>query len=71
MPDMIPVVSSNIEAVGFDDELEELTVEFKGGRLYSYDGVKRNVYDDLIKAPSVGSYFAANIRGFYNYTKLK
>lgn len=42
-----PVQSSNVKAVAFDDQSRELTVWFKNGSEYVYDGVQ----------PSVGASF--------------
>jgi hypothetical protein len=63
--EMIPVGSSNIAAVGYDDESGELVVEFISGGVYSYPGVTREVYDGLMSAPSKGRYFFQAIRGVY------
>lgn len=37
----------------------ELTVTFKNGRSYVYTDVDKQVYDDLINAPSAGRQFNA------------
>ena len=37
MPELTPVESSNIKAVGYDDATEELTVEFHNGSQYRYN----------------------------------
>ena len=67
--EMTPVVSSNVESVGFKDG--KLQVQFKGGGLYSYNNVKPAVFEAFIKAPSPGKYFAANVKGKYTVTKLR
>ena len=43
----------------------EITVQFKNGRVYSYAGCPREVYDGLLAAESAGKYFNANIRDKY------
>lgn len=67
---MIHVSSSNIEAVGYDETSEELDIEFKGGAVYRYTGVRPDVYDNLMKAPSVGKFFINNIKEDYPCKKL-
>ncbi len=64
------VTSSNINAVGYDDSDNSMVVEFHNGTRYRYADVPQHVYDDLIAAPSVGSYFASHIRTQYSYWKI-
>ena len=67
---MTPVVSSQIKSAGYDYEEQKLYVEFKNGKVYQYSNVPENIYDNLIKAPSPGSYFNTAIRGIYDYLSL-
>ena len=71
MPEMIPVSSSLIAAVGYDEEKEELHVEFHKGNLtkYVYKGVTRAVYDALMEAQSIGTFFLRNVKGQYACVK--
>lgn len=64
---MIQVESSNIAAVGYDPETQVLDIEFNTGDRYSYDDVPKSTYDELMRASSVGRYFAANIKGRYRF----
>lgn len=64
------VSSSNIEAVGYDEETETLRVWFLNGSAYDYSGVGRMEYEALKAAPSVGSYLHQNIKGQYPYSKV-
>jgi hypothetical protein len=72
IPEMFPVSSSNISAVGYDAENMILYVDFlrKGNdfseRQYRYFNVPYMVYDEMVNAPSVGSYFYHNIRPYVN-----
>jgi hypothetical protein len=50
------VDSSNIEALGYDADAQEVWVWFRGGRLYIYIQVPQEVYDDFYAAPSKGSF---------------
>lgn len=63
---MTPVKSTNLEAVGYDPASTTLTVQFKGGKRWAYDGVPQDTYDALMQADSIGSYFHANIRNQFD-----
>jgi hypothetical protein len=71
MPAMRPVDSSSIDEVGYDAGKRELYVRFlESGDTYVYYGVEREVYDDLLAAPSKGAYLNRAIKGRYFYRKL-
>jgi hypothetical protein len=65
---MNPVTSSNIGAIGYDGEAQVLHVQFTSGRKYAYFNVPLEVYDAFLSADSKGKFFAANIRGKYQYS---
>lgn len=65
------VVSSNIDAVGYDAEAKQLFILFKNGTSYRYDDVGYTVYDQLIKAESVGKTFNQFVKPNYSFTKLE
>ncbi len=69
MPDMTYVDSSNIEAVGYDCEGQELHVQFLSGGYYVYYDVPQEVFDSLMNAPSKGSYLNREIKGIYQCAK--
>lgn len=69
MPEMIFVDSSNIEAIGYDEDNQELHVRFLSGACYIYNGVPRQIFDDLMEAPSKGSFLNRQIKVVYQYTK--
>ena len=64
-----PVISSSLRSVGYDAATETLEIEFRSGGVYRYYGVPREVYEALMKAPSLGSYFQAYIRDEYRYAR--
>lgn len=64
-----PVSSSNIASVGYDEDKRLLEIEFNTGAVYQYDDVPKNVFDGLMNAPSVGSYFNAEIKPSYEAWK--
>lgn len=68
--DMLPVISSNLDSVGYDAMSKTLYVRFHSGKSYSYSNVPESVYRGLMEASSKGRYFAANIRDSYQYTPL-
>lgn len=61
-------LSSNISKVDYDTETKVLGITFKnksGEKRYEYQGVPRELYDQMIAAPSTGKFFYANIKGKY------
>lgn len=58
---MVPVVSTNIDAVGWLDGT--LRVAFNSGHVWEYEGVPQDVYENLRDAGSVGGYFARAVKG--------
>ena len=68
--EMIHVESSNVEAVGYDEDSSTLQVEFKNGGLYQYFDVPIHIFEGLRDASSVGQYLATNIKGIYRYSKV-
>ncbi|WP_444676854.1 helicase HerA-like domain-containing protein [Halomonas sp. E19] len=68
--EMTSVVSSNVAAVGYDEESETLQVEFKNGAVYQYFEVPQYIFEGLRGADSVGGYLASNIKGVYRYSRV-
>ena len=66
-----PVASSAIEAVGYDEDDGVLEIEFHHGGVYEYFDVPKEVYQDLLTAGSRGRYFHENVRGKYDYRRLR
>lgn len=65
-----PVVSSNVESIGYDEDSSTLEIEFKNGATYQYFDVPENVFNELRDADSVGGYLAARIKGSYRFSKV-
>ena len=72
--DWVKVESSNIEAVAFeqsnplnDDPLSRgvLAVKFKNGDVYRYLNVPRDIYEQMLDAPSKGTFFNTIIKDTY------
>jgi ATP-dependent DNA helicase RecG len=62
------VTSSNIASVGYDAENMILEIEFNHGAIYQYFDVPKDIYEGLMSASSIGSYYYHNIRN-YQYSK--
>ena len=69
MPDMQPVSSSNIAALGYDADNQMVYVQFLNNSTYVYKGVPEHEYENLRTAASVGSYFNRNFRNVYPYER--
>ena len=66
---MIPVASSLLKTVGYDEEKEELHVQFHKGGTYVYRGVTRRIYDAMMDDNSAGGYFIQNIKSRFECVK--
>lgn len=66
---MIPVSSSNLEAVGYDHATLTLRIRFHSGT-YDYLNVPVSVYNGLLSASSKGQYHAAFIKNSYPYRRI-
>lgn len=71
MPEMHYVVSSNVEAIGYDPATQELHVRFlKSGETYVYYNVEEHVFNEMMQSESKGTYLNTNVKGSYEYGKL-
>lgn len=68
--DMIPVVSSNINAIGYDDNSSTLRISFNDGSQYDYYSVTRDVFEAFRDSDSKGKFLHQNIKGKYPYARL-
>lgn len=66
-----PVESSSIAALGYDPATMTLEVEFTSGRVYRYFDVPELAARRLMKAPSIGAHFGAEIRDTYHYERVR
>lgn len=64
------VESTNLEWVAYDEEEQELYIQFKSGGFYIYYKVPKQIFEDLLKAGSKGRYHAVKIKYEYDYKKL-
>lgn len=70
MDNLIPVKSSHINAVGYSKEDKELFVQFKTGVIYKYLEVGEEVFNELLNAPSIGSFFHAYIKDRFESVRV-
>ena len=66
----ITIESSNLSDAVYDTEAKVLTVTFKKGGKYQYEGVPWDVFTKLRMSPSQGSFFSKEISKTYKFTKL-
>ncbi len=66
----IPVQSSNIASIGYDENTSTLEIEFLNNSIYQYFDVPQHIYRGLIQADSKGQFLAQNIKGVYRYSKV-
>ena len=61
------VESTTLRAVAYDDDRGILQLEFRTRAIYHYYGVPAAVYEALLGASSIGSYFNRVVRGHFRY----
>jgi len=65
-----PVESSTLAAIGYDNDCEQLRLEFRNDAAYQYFSVPVAVYQGLLQAPSKGGFFNRVIRGRFYYCRV-
>ena len=66
----IPVSSSNLSSVAYDESTSTLYIRFQSSGTYAYYNVPASVYQGLMSAASHGSYHAAHIKNNYRYARV-
>jgi len=59
------VVSSFIEAIGYNEDTLQLHVKMANGT-YIYNSVPRGVFERFLTAPSKGKFLHNRIKGYYD-----
>lgn len=68
MIELKPVTSSNLAATGYDPVAHVLAVKFNGSdKVHHYRDVPAEVVAAMDEAPSVGSFFAKNVRDKFHH----
>ena len=66
----VPVISSNIAEIGYNESSQTLEILFRSGTVYQYFGVPNRVHRGLMNAVSHGQYLHQEIKGRYRYTRI-
>lgn len=66
--EVVTIKSTSLARVAYDHQCATLTVEFRDGTAYQYDGVPLETFVDLVRANSKGAYFNKNIRARFPYS---
>jgi hypothetical protein len=67
---MIPVNSSTIDSIGYNQQTNRLTVKFKTGAIYEYLDVPHYVYEAVMSADSIGKALNSEVKGIYDFSKI-
>lgn len=62
--------STVIRLISYDEVAQRLSVTFVTGRRYVYASVPKHIYEAFVRAPSLGTFFNTEIRGFYEYREI-
>ncbi|MEQ5326931.1 MULTISPECIES: KTSC domain-containing protein [Proteus] len=67
----VPVSSSNLQSVGYDQATQTLEVAFHSGSVYQYLNVPSKIHQGLMNASSKGQYLDVNIKkAGYKYRQI-
>ena len=69
-PQMIPVLSSNIDGYLYLSQKNVMLIAFKSGGTYAYEGVPVSVETAFAQASSKGKFFQSDIKDRFTATKL-
>jgi KTSC domain len=64
------VDSSNVAAIGYEEDSQTLQVEFKNGTTYQYFDVPLAIFEGMRDAASVGQYLNQHIKGAFRYSRV-
>jgi hypothetical protein len=65
-----PVSSSSISMIGYDADTQALEVQYQNGGVYQYQGVSQEVFDQLMNAPSKGTFINRQIKNSYVFVRV-
>lgn len=66
-PELTPVKSSHVQALGYDKQRQEMYVLFKNGDYLRYPGISEAIYGTILGSPSVGGSIHEHVRGKFNF----
>jgi len=61
--------SKTLAGASYDRCHQRLELDFRDGTRYTYSGIAPNLYRELLRATSKGSFFNRHIRGHFPYAK--
>jgi hypothetical protein len=64
------VASTNIASIGYDEASETLEVEFLNSSVYQYYNIPPNLYEELLRDGSKGSFLNTYIKNNYAYSRV-
>lgn len=67
---LIPVDSTSVQQIGYDEGTQTLHVEFRNGSAYQYFDVPLPVFQEMTNAESKGQYINQVIKGSYRFARL-
>jgi hypothetical protein len=70
MPEMQPVISSNVAAIGYDEITEDVYVEFIESGMYLYERVPLSVWQDFEVTGSKGGFVNNVLKPGYRYRRV-
>jgi hypothetical protein len=62
--------SSNIAAIGYDEEKKECYVRFNSGAIYVYEDVGPGIWEELQHSQSKGRFVGIQLRRAHAYRRL-
>lgn len=70
MEALVPVTSSQVKAIGYDQATKTLAIKFNSGGVYHYDNVEPEKHTAFMAAESKGKFFGKEIRGKHEHRKV-
>ena len=67
----VAVESTALAGMAYDSQRNLLEVAFRDGSVYQYSAVTAQVYQDLLRAESKGTYFNREIRPRYQQRAVR
>lgn len=58
-----PVISSNLKAMGYDQDRQRAAVQFHNDKIIYYAGVGLELFEEWCRDRSLGGFYARRIRG--------
>jgi hypothetical protein len=65
------VQSRDLAIVGYDSDSSTLEVTFRNGGVYHYSGVPQELYQGLLQASSLGTFFNEKIKDSYPFKRIR